>query len=76
MSSKLREGEMFAKSKQWYNASEKWKESYEKEKNKLNQAKAAHNIALGYEMLDDMNSAYEWATTAADLFQQSTTTGS
>lgn len=76
MSSKMREGEMFAKSNQWFNAIEKWKESYEKEKNKLNQAKAAHNIALGYEMLDDMNSAYEWATTAADLFQQSTTTGS
>lgn len=76
MSSKMREGEMFAKSNQWLSAIEKWKESYGKEKSKLNQAKAAHNIALGYEMLDDMNSAYEWATTAADLFQQSTTTGS
>lgn len=76
MSSTMREGEIFAKGNQWFNAIEKWKESYEKERNKLNQAKAAHNIALGYEMLDDMNKAYEWATTAADLFQQSTTDSS
>jgi len=76
MNSKMREGEMFAKSNQWLSAIEKWKESYAKEKSKLNKAKAAHNIALSYEMLDDMDKAYEWATTAADLFQQSTTTGS
>lgn len=76
MSSKMREGEMFAKNNQWLNAIERWKEFYAKGKNKLNQAKAAHNIALGYEMLDDMDSASEWATIAADLFQQSTTTGS
>ena len=76
MSSRMREGEVFAKSSQWLNAIEKWNESYTKEKNKLNQAKAAHNIALGYEMLDDMDSAYKWAVLAADLFQQSTTSGS
>lgn len=76
MSSKMREGEVFAKSNQWFNAIEKWNESYTKGKNKLYQAKAAHNIALGYEMLDDMDSAYEWAVIAADLFQQSTTSGS
>ncbi|MEA4903606.1 MAG: DUF6340 family protein [Petrimonas sp.] len=76
MSSKMREGEMFAKGNQWSDAIEKWKESYTAEKRKLNQAKAAHNIALGYEMLDDMDSAYEWATIASDLFRQSTTNDS
>lgn len=76
MSAKMREGEMFAKGNQWLSAVENWKEYYNKEKNKLNRAKAAHNIALGYEMLDDMDSAYEWASTAADLFQESTSGGS
>ena len=76
MSSRMREGEVFAKNNQWFNAIEKWNESYTKEKNKLNQAKAAHNMALGYEMLDDMDSAYKWAVIAADLFQQSTASGS
>ena len=76
MSSKMREGEVFAKNNQWFNAIEKWNEFYTKEKNKLNQAKAAHNIALGYEMLDDMDSAYKWAVLAVDLFLQSTTSGS
>ncbi len=76
MSSKMREGEVFAKSNQWLNAIEKWNESYIKEKSKLNQAKAAHNMALGYEMLDDMDNAYKWAALAADLFQESTASGS
>lgn len=76
MSSKMREGEIFAKSNQWLGAIEKWEEHYTEEKNKLNRAKAAHNIALGYEMLDDMDNAYKWAATAADLFQQSTSNGS
>ena len=57
---------------QWLKAIEKWNEFYTREKKMLNRAKAAHNIALAYEMLDEMESAYEWATVANDLFRQST----
>ena len=76
MNSKMREGEVFAKNNQWEAALNKWNEYYEKEKNKSNRAKAAHNIALAYEMLDDMTSAQEWAEQSVQLFIQSTSGGS
>ncbi len=70
--SKMKEGESYAKSAQWQNAIDSWKQFYDNEKSQLNKAKAASNIALAYEMLDDMDSAYEWAVTAENLFNAST----
>lgn len=72
VNSRMREGEMYAKDNQWEKALSKWREHFDKERNKLNRARVAHNIALCYEMLDDMPSAQEWADTAFDLFEQST----
>lgn len=72
MSSKMREGEMYARNNQWEEALAKWNEYYDKEKKKLSRAKVAHNIALSHEMLGDMDAAQTWANLAYDLFEQST----
>ncbi len=72
LSSKMREGEVFAKNNQWLEAISKWDDYYDKEKDKVAKARAAHNIALAYEMLDDMESALNWATIADDLMSNAT----
>jgi tetratricopeptide (TPR) repeat protein len=72
----MREGEAFAKRAEWFSAIEKWETFYNSRSNKTNKAKAATNIALAYEMLDDMDKALEWAIIANDLFVQSTTQNS
>lgn len=76
MNSEMREGETLSKANKWAEAVERWKAFYNKEGVSQNKAMAAHNIALGYEMLGEMDTAYEWANTAADLFQKTTTDGS
>ncbi|MBK5195067.1 MAG: hypothetical protein JJE08_03415 [Proteiniphilum sp.] len=75
-SSLMREGEAFAKRAEWNMAIEKWEAFYNNRSNKTDKAKAATNIALAYEMLDDMDKALVWAITANDLFVQSTTQNS
>lgn len=72
MKSLMREGETLAKANNWQQAAEKWEAYYKTEKNNLNKAKAANNIALAYEMVGDMDTAYEWITTSKQLFDQST----
>lgn len=74
--SRMREGEAFAKKAEWYMAIEKWEAFYNNRSNKTDKAKAATNIALAYEMLDDMDKALQWATIANDLFIASTTQNS
>lgn len=71
-SSLMREGEAYAKGSDWNNAIEKWKAFYNNRSKKTDKARAANNIALAYEMLDDMNQSLEWATIANNLFVEST----
>lgn len=71
-SSLMREGEAYAKGSDWNNAIEKWKTYYNNRSNKADKAKAANNIALAYEMLDEMDHALEWAIIANSLFVEST----
>lgn len=68
----MRDGETFAKEAQWSEAIEKWEAYYNKNSKKTNKAKAANNIALAYEMMDDMEHALEWATLSNNLFIEST----
>lgn len=75
-SAAMRDGEALAKDKNWTQAIEKWTAFYRSENNKLKKAKAANNIALGYEMLGQMDTAYEWITISKQLFDESTTPGS
>ena len=75
-SSLMREGEAFAKKADWFKAIEKWEAFFNNRSNKTDKAKAATNIALAYEMLDNMDKALEWATLANDLFVESTSQNS
>lgn len=70
----MREGETFVKGAEWLKAINKWEEYYNNSsnRNKVNKAKAASNIALAYEMLGDMEEAYKWANEANNLFVEST----
>jgi tetratricopeptide (TPR) repeat protein len=68
----MREGEAYAKRAEWNSAIEKWKTFYDNRSHKNDKAKAAANIALAYEMLDEMDKALEWAIIANDHFVQST----
>jgi len=67
----MREGEAFAKDANWSKAIEKWQAFYDSRSSKIEKAKAANNIALAFEMMDDMTQAVEWAKLANDLFVQS-----
>lgn len=74
MNSKMREADVYANNNEWAEAITLWKANFESERKKINKAKAAHNIATGYEMLDDMPNALKWATTASDLMQEASST--
>lgn len=68
----MREGEVYAKGTDWKKAIEKWEAFYQVRSNKTEKAKAANNIALAWEMMDNMTKALEWAELAYDLFTAST----
>ncbi len=72
VNSLMREGETFAKEAKWDNAIKKWEAYYNGRSHNIDKAKAANNIALGYEMLDNIEEAYNWATKANDLFVKHT----
>lgn len=69
----MREGELYAKGADWKKAIEKWEAFYDTRSNLREKAKAASNIALAWEMLDNMPNALEWAELAHDHFTTSTT---
>ena len=68
----MREGETYARGSQWSKAIEKWEAFYNNSSKKIGKAKAANNIALACEMLDDMERALEWAIISNNLFIEST----
>ena len=74
--SKMREGEVSAEKAEWLQAIEKWETFYNSQSKKINKAKAANNIALAYEMLDDMETSFKWAEEANNLFNESTSPNS
>ncbi len=75
-SSNMREAESFAEQAKWEDAIKKWESFYNSTKNKSDKAKSASNIALGYEMLDDIKTAHEWVVIAQKLFEESTPSNS
>lgn len=57
----LKQAEPLVNSNQWETAIVLWKETAENAKSKSTKSKAEFNIALGYEMLGDVDLAIEWA---------------
>lgn len=75
-SSIMKEGEVNAAAANWSVAIEKWKSFYNNSNKKLDRAKAASNIALAYEMIGDMNKAFEWISLSKKLFEESASNSS
>lgn len=57
----LKQAEPLVNSNQWETAIKLWKDTAENAKSKSVKSKAEFNIALGYEMLGDLDLAIEWA---------------
>ncbi len=75
-SSTTREASAFADQAKWAEAIAKWNSFYNSTKNKTEKAKTASNIAMGYEMLDDIETAHEWVLISEKLFIESTSPSS
>lgn len=58
-------------SNDWDGAMTLWKTDFEKEQKIKKKARLASNIALGYELSDNITEALKWAGTAVELFSQS-----
>lgn len=71
-SSLMREGENFANQNKWNEAIVKWKQYFNGQNNSVNKAKAANNVALAYEMLDDFEMAKQWIDTAEKFMNEGT----
>ncbi len=58
--------------KNWASAIDLWKTAYEKSKNKWTKSQAANNIAIGYEIIGDLDKAFEYAATSYYLIEELT----
>jgi len=58
---KMKQAEQLVNANQWEPAIAMWKDIAENAKSKSVKSKAEFNIALGYEMLDDIDQAIQWA---------------
>ena len=72
---RMRRGAGFALVNQWDRALERWKVAFHSLQ-RAERAKAATNIALAYEVLDDLERAHEWAVIAHQLFEEHTSVNS
>lgn len=62
----MRDAAIYVKENNWPEAIRLWQMEYEQKKGKKKMS-AAYNIALGYEMQDSINTAYEWALKAQKI---------
>ncbi|MDH6355518.1 hypothetical protein M2132_001863 [Dysgonomonas sp. PH5-45] len=64
----MKRAKAFVEGDEWQEALSVWAEIYSKEKKEYKKARLASNMALAYEMLDDLEQARYWANIAAELF--------
>lgn len=60
----------YAVNEKWENAFEQWKDLYANSSGWKSKAKSAANIALYYELTEDMEKALEWAKKTYELFEK------
>ncbi|MDH6305714.1 hypothetical protein M2459_002530 [Parabacteroides sp. PF5-5] len=70
VSSKWKEAATRMASSKWDEAIERWMAINEKASGWKSKAKSASNLALAYEMNNDLRKALEWATQAYDLYDK------
>ena len=69
-SARWKEATAYAMSEKWEQAATRWKTIYETSSKWKEQAKAASNLALYYEMSTQLKEAYEWALKSYMLFKE------
>lgn len=69
----LKQAEPLVNTNQWETAIALWKETAENAKSKSVKSKAEFNIALGYEMLGDIDLAIEWALKSYETMYRTNT---
>lgn len=65
---RMRDALVYAREQQWEEAIALWKKEFDEGKRNLHKA-AAHNLAVGHEMLDRIEEAAQWALQAAKLYE-------
>lgn len=70
-STEMRRANVNLNSDKWDEARKIWLELYEKESNLVKKARIASNIALSYELADDLDSALDWVADAKELLDES-----
>lgn len=63
----MRDAAVFVRENNWEQAIELWKQTYGKKKKGKQKMYAACNVALGYEMMDSISTAEEWALKAQEV---------
>ena len=64
LEAKMKEAFAYAKANKWTTAKEIWLQLYDRKSNPKTQARLANNIAVAFEMQDDLHKALEWAQKA------------
>ena len=70
MGTDWKEATAYARLEKWDKALTRWKHIYDKTNSRKYRARAASNIALGYEMETKLEEACEWATRSVGLFKE------
>lgn len=70
MGARWKEATAYARTEKWDKAAERWEHLYKNSNSWKTRAKAASNIALGYEMKSELKEAYEWAKKSHELFKK------
>ena len=68
--SSWKQASAYASAQRWGDALAEWLRIYDKTSSWKKQAKLATNIALGYELTDQLKEAGEWLQKAVDLYQK------
>lgn len=66
----MRDAEIYIKEENWNGAFNIWNKLFQATKNDKKKMRLAHNIALYYEMSDNLDQAEEWATKAQGFARQ------
>lgn len=70
-STDMKKAAAFANGNKWDDAQSMWESLYDREKNVRKKAKLAANIALSYEIADNLEQSLEWTNIAHALFEES-----
>ena len=69
---RMHEALAFAKKDKWEQAAEKWMTVYQNETKSISKARLSQNIAISFEVRDDISTAIQWMLKCVEYYQQFT----